>query len=402
MKVDALAGGLATEIDRRIDVTRRSPTLDLVIPVFNEVRNLAPSIRLLGEHLSQLPISWRLTIADNASTDGTWEVAAMLAESVPGVRAVHLPLKGRGRALRAAWSESDATVVAYADVDLSTDLCALYPLVASILSDHSDITIGSRLAPGARVIRGPKRELISRVYNTVLHVVAQAGFSDAQCGFKALRADVARELLPVIENQNWFFDTELLLAAERRGLRIREVPVDWVDDPDSRVHVAATALEDLRGLARLTRSMLAGRAPVPREGGMHLNRQILSFTTVGATTAIMHVALFAAFSSGMAALVANGLALCLAAAANMALNRLLTFGKPSTHRLARDRAEAGAAFLAGLALSSAALGALGLLWPAAPHRAAAAVILLSSAVVLGVRVVLLMAWGFDPVRRSRA
>ena len=164
---------------------------------------------------------------------------------------MHMELPGRGRALRAIWSQSEADVLAYMDVDLSTDLNALLPLVAPLLSGHSDLAIGTRLARGSRVIRGPKRELISRSYNLLLRTLMGARFSDAQCGFKAIRRDQARALLPLTQDTGWFFDTELLVLAERAGLRIHEVPVDWIDDLDSRVDIIATALADLRGMARL-------------------------------------------------------------------------------------------------------------------------------------------------------
>jgi hypothetical protein len=167
------------------------------------------------------------------------------------VRVVHLDKKGRGRALRAAWLQSDARVVAYMDVDLSTDLKALHPLVAPLLSGHSDIAIGSRLARGARVTRGPKREIISRCYMLVLRLSLGAHFTDAQCGFKAVRTSVAKQLLPLVKDEAWFFDTELLILAQRAGLRVHEVPVDWTDDPDSRVAIMRTAIEDLRGVVRL-------------------------------------------------------------------------------------------------------------------------------------------------------
>src|SRR6476620_6478512 len=144
------------------------------------------------------------------------------------------------------------------DVDLSTDLRALLPLVAPLLSGHSDLAIGTRLSRSARVVRGPKREVISRCYNLLLRTTLRTGFSDAQCGFKAIRADRARELLPEVEDTSWFFDTELLVLAERRGLRIHEVPVDWVDDPDSRVDILATAMADLRGIVRLARNVRHG------------------------------------------------------------------------------------------------------------------------------------------------
>ncbi|WP_232303815.1 glycosyltransferase family 39 protein [Pseudofrankia sp. DC12] len=237
--------------------------MEIVIPVHNEEADVGPSVRRLHAFLLDgFPFSFQITIADNASTDGTWALAEELAAGLPGVRATWLPAKGRGRALRAAWSASRAAVVAYMDVDLSTGLGALLPLVAPLISGHSDVAIGSRLAPGARVVRGPKREAISRCYNLLLRATLRTRFSDAQCGFKAARADVVHRLLPYVEDTAWFFDTELLVLAERSGLRIHEVPVDWVDDPDSRVAIVPTALADLRGIARVARGLLTRRLPV--------------------------------------------------------------------------------------------------------------------------------------------
>ena len=214
----------------------RAAQVEIVVPVRDEERDLGPSIRRLAAYLStRFPFRAVVTIADNGSTDRTWAVARALAAEFDAVRTVHLDQSGRGRALRSVWSASDADVLAYMDVDLSTDLNALLPLVAPLLSGHSDLAIGTRLARGARVVRGPRREVISRCYNMLLHATLGAGFSDAQCGFKAIRADKARLLLPLTRDTGWFFDSELLVLAERAGLRIHEVPVDWVDDPDSRV-----------------------------------------------------------------------------------------------------------------------------------------------------------------------
>ncbi len=237
--------------------------VEIVVPVFNEERDLEPSVRRLHAFLrDQFPFEALITIADNASTDTTWDVAHQLAARLDGVRAVHLDAKGRGRALQHVWTSSQARVVAYMDVDLSTDLNALLPLVAPLISGHSDVAIGSRLARTSRVVRGPKRELISRSYNLLLRTTLRARFSDAQCGFKAMRTDVARLLLPHVQDTSWFFDTELLVLAERAGMRIAEVPVDWVDDPDSRVDIRATALADLRGIARLGSALLRGELPL--------------------------------------------------------------------------------------------------------------------------------------------
>jgi glycosyltransferase involved in cell wall biosynthesis len=227
--------------------------VDVVIPVHNEERILASSVRRLHGFLAEeLPFSWRIVIADNASTDRTPLIAARLSDELSGVRLLRLEAKGRGRALRAAWSGSEARVVCYMDADLSTDLRGLLPLLAPLLSGHSAVAIGTRLARDARVARGFKREFISRSYNLLLRVSLRARFSDAQCGFKAVRGDVLDELLAAVRDEEWFFDTELLIVAQRRGLRIHEVPVDWRENPESSVDIIATALADLRGIARVT------------------------------------------------------------------------------------------------------------------------------------------------------
>ena len=237
------------------------PDVEIVIPVYNERVALEGSVRMLHAYLSAaFPFSWQITIVDNASTDGTLQVARRLMYALPEVGAMHLPAKGRGRALRTAWLASHAKVLAYMDVDLSTDLSALLPLIAPLMSGHSDLAIGTRLHRAARVQRSTKRELISRSYNQLLRLVLRARFSDAQCGFKAIRVEAAHELLPLVADQDWFFDTELLVLAERHGMRIHEVPVDWVEDLDTRVDIVPTALADLRGVARL----LVHRTPTVR------------------------------------------------------------------------------------------------------------------------------------------
>src|SRR3954471_24240319 len=286
-----------------------APDVEVVVPVHNEERALALSIRRLHRFLSaEFPFSWRIVIADNASTDITPDIAAVLARELPRVTTIRLEEKGRGRALRAAWSASDARVVCYMDVDLSTDLRGLMPLVAPLLSGHSDVAIGTRLSHGSRVVRGPKRELISRSYNRLLHTALRARFSDAQCGFKAVRREAAGELLPAVRDEGWFFDTELLVAAQRRGMRIHEVPVDWVDDPDSRVDIVATALADLRGVARL---LVDG--PVAR------------FIGVGIVSTLAYALLFVLAHPLLGSDGANALALALTAVGNTAANRRLTF-----------------------------------------------------------------------------
>ena len=238
---------------RRDDtLPHRQVWVEVVVPVYNEQDALPKSIPALCAYLeTYFPYRWSVIIADNASTDNTLAVAEGLAAGDPHVSVMHLEEKGRGRALKAAWSASEADVVAYMDVDLSTNLWSFLPLVAPLATGHSDVAIGSRLLRGAMVTRQWKREVISRCYNLLIKTLFGNGFSDAQCGFKAIKRSVAQELLPEIEDGEWFFDTELLLLAEERGYRISEVPVDWIEDLDSRVDVGSTALKDVKGLLRV-------------------------------------------------------------------------------------------------------------------------------------------------------
>jgi putative flippase GtrA len=387
---------------------RGSPDVDVVVPVFNEEADLGPSVRRLHAYLSRtFPFTWRITIADNASTDGTPAVGASLAEELPGVRMVRLAEKGRGRALRAVWSASDSPVLAYMDVDLSTDLDALLPLVAPLLSGHSDVAIGSRLAPSARVVRGPKREVISRGYNALLRLVLRVRFSDAQCGFKAVRADRARALLPLIRDTGWFFDTELLVLAERTGLRIHEVPVDWVDDPDSRVDIVRTAMDDLRGVARLARDLATGRLPVAQlraefrraPAGATFVGQALRFAAVGVASTLAHLGLYVLLRTAMPAVAANALALLVTALGNTAANRRFTFEVEGRDGAVRHHLQGLALFGAGLALSSGALSGLYLADPTPARALEIGVLVVANAVTTALRFVAMRWWVFAPAVR---
>jgi glycosyltransferase involved in cell wall biosynthesis len=234
-------------------------TVEVVLPVYNEEQALKQNVELLVRYLEdELPFAWRVTIADNASADATPFLVSALAARHERVHLLRLERRGRGFALRTAWLASDADVVSYMDVDLSTNLESFLPLVAPLVSGHSEVAIGTRLARQAHVRRRLKREVLSRGYNLLVHAGFRAGFSDAQCGFKALRADVARRLVPLVEDDGWFFDTELLLLAERNGLRIHEVPVDWIEDLDSRVDLLPTIAGDLAGLWRMRRAFWSG------------------------------------------------------------------------------------------------------------------------------------------------
>jgi glycosyltransferase involved in cell wall biosynthesis len=240
--------------------TPNTVLVNVTIPVFNEETRLQRSIPKLHAFLSEhCRFKFEIVIADNASTDRTLEIARLFSETHPTVRAVHLDQKGRGRALKNVWCETQAEVLSYMDVDLSTDLYAFPPLIEGLVSGGFDVAIGSRLLKPSLTTRGFKREVISRSYNRLIKLFFHTRFSDAQCGFKAITRKAASCLLPLVEDNEWFMDTELLILAERLGCRIFDLPVHWVDDSDSRVKIWRTALEDLRGLARVKRNLAAGK-----------------------------------------------------------------------------------------------------------------------------------------------
>jgi len=386
---------------------QRVTDVEIVVPVHNEQQDLEPSIRRLHHYLTErFPLRWQVTIADNASHDQTWGIACRLATELDGVRAVHLAAKGRGLALRVAWLSSNASVVAYMDVDLSTDLDALLPLVAPLLSGHSDLAIGSRLARGARVVRGPKREVISRGYNLLLRATLRHECSDAQCGFKAMRADVARALIPLVEDNGWFFDTELLSLAEHNGLRIHEVPVDWVDDPDSRVHLGSTIAGDLKGVSRMLRRFVAGEGAIPLDGGVRrgdltpgLAGQAVRFAGIGMATTAMFAVLFLLLAGPLGPIPADIIALGICAAVNVMANRRVTFyGRGRVG----GRAGGRRGFLLGLALAAVPLAlsittlvALGVAGEPSPGAELAALMVVNAAVGVA-RFEVMRRWVFGP------
>jgi glycosyltransferase involved in cell wall biosynthesis len=229
-------------------------TVDIVVPVYNEERALPESIPTLRAFLesNDFPQDWRIIIGDNASTDDTPAVGRRLEDASGGrVSYVRIERKGRGFALKQIWGASAADIVSYMDVDLSTGIDAFPALIGAISDRRFDVAIGSRLAAGARVSRSLKRRVLTRGYNTIIRAAFFTRFSDAQCGFKAVRTSAFKRMLPLIEDNNWFFDTELLILAEKLGYRIADIPVEWVEDQDTRVKIAATVTEDLRGLLRL-------------------------------------------------------------------------------------------------------------------------------------------------------
>jgi putative flippase GtrA len=392
-----------------LEVVEAAPVLEVVIPVHDEEVALPRAVAAVTAYLDTLPWTWRITIADNASTDGTPLVARRLAHEDARVHVRRLEEKGRGRALKRVWESSDADVLLYMDVDLSTDLNALMPLVAPIVSGHSDLAIGTRLSRGSRVVRGPRRELISRTYNTILRSTLGARFSDAQCGFKAIDREVARVLLPMVEDDTWFFDTELLVLAERSGLRIHEVPVDWVDDPDSRVDVVRTALDDLRGIRRLGWGLLTGRVPVDRvreqlrpmevrRDAGRLGTQTAIFATVGVASTVAYAVLFLLLRHLMPALAANATALLLTAIANTAANRRYTFGVRGRSEALRHHLQALLVFGVGLGLTSGSLWALRASAPDTSRWVEVGVLTAANLFVTVMRFVAMRVWIFSGPR----
>ncbi len=380
-------------------------SLDIVVPVYNEQATLDTSIRRLHDYLTgQIDTTWRITIADNASTDATAAIADRLAGELPGVIAVHLAEKGRGRALKYVWGHSPAEVLVYLDEDLSTDLAALPPLVAPLLSGHSDLAIGTRLGRSARVARGSRREFISRSYNLLLRGTMAVRFTDAQCGFKAIRHDVADRLLPHVEDNAWFFDTELLILAERAGMRIHEIPVDWVDDPHSSVDIVSTAVEDVRGMLRVGTNIARGRIPLeaiyaefgrrPFARSPGFFGQVVRFGVVGVLSTAAFALLYLALQGVMAAQAANFVALLLTTSANTGANRRFTFGVRGRPGAVKHQFQGLIVFGIAWAMTSGSLVLLNLVVPNASAQAQLIVLTVANLLATLVRFALLRLWVF--------
>lgn len=377
---------------------------EIVLPVRDEQAVLEVSVRRLHRYLTErLPVRWKVTIVDNGSTDATRSIAEALAAELDGVGAIGVEEPGRGRAVRTAWMASTAQIVAYMDIDLSTDLDALLPVLAPLMSGHSDVSVGTRLGPRASVVRGARREFVSRSYNLLLATVLRTGFSDAQCGFKAVRGDVARALLPLVEDEGWFFDTELLVLAEDAGLRIHEVPVDWVDDPDSSVRVVADARLALRRVWRLlwgpARRLPPGALPavsqrvVPK---MSRSTRLVRFCSIGVVSSIVFAVMFAVLVGPVGATLADIIALLTCTVANTAANRRLTFDLRGAARRGRQLASGLVVGAVPLVLNLVgllvleAIGVTSLPWQLAT-------LTLVNLVAATFRFVLLSAWVFRPV-----
>ncbi|TQL39086.1 glycosyl transferase family 2 [Salinispora arenicola] len=341
---------------------------EIAIPIHNEEKVLVASIHRLRRHLQKhFPYPFVITIADNGSTDRSWELATQLAGELPDVRAIRVPVKGRGGAIRYAWTHSEATVVAYMDVDLSIDLDAFAPLVAAVMSGHSDIAIGTRYAQGSFVARSAKRAFFSRALNSLLRNVLGARFSDAMCGFKAARRESIQPILRMVTDNRWFFDPEMLLYAQRSGLRIHEVPVVCIDDPDSSVHVIRDAADDLRAMVGVARRLTGGLASP-------------WFVAVWMLCTALYAVLYVALDRVLPMWWANALALVVAVLANTAALRTFSFGVRGAARAIRYQLATWLDFALRLVLSSMAITALFLIGASIPAPVEAAVVFGSIAI----------------------
>ena len=229
----------------------KKATVDIVVPVYNEEKILEKSISTLTDFLKKnFKHDWQIIIADNASIDKTLEIANNLSKKYKKVKVLHLDQKGRGRALRAAWTQSKADIVSYMDVDLSTDL-TFFPLMIDSLLQGYDVATGSRLMKGAEIKRSLKREILSRGYNVLVRLILGVNYKDSQCGFKAVTREIVDKIVPEVKDNAWFFDSELLFRAHKRGYKIKEIPVKWIEDEDSRVKIVNTVTNYLKSIAVL-------------------------------------------------------------------------------------------------------------------------------------------------------
>lgn len=374
-----------------------SQSVDIVIPTYNEEKAITACVETLVSYVEHLGLDYTITVADNGSTDATPNLVQGLVEKYEQVRLLRIVEKGKGIAIRTAWAQSTADIVAYMDVDLSTDLNALGALLMPLMTGHSEVAIGTRLSPSSRVERGTKREFVSRGYNLLMRVLMNARFSDAHCGFKAFRTSVAQQLIPYVKDNTWFFDAEILLLAERAGYRITEVPVDWVDDPDTKVDIFKTAKIDLQGMCRVRRAIAKREIPfqdfdvVARPGSE--TGKVIRFIVIGVMTTVVYTVLFWVLTHILSnVFAANFTAMLLAAIVNTIWNRAYTFQVDKSDYRATDHIMGVVVFLVGYGFSSMALWLLHYFDPGSHAFAETAVVTLANLVVTLVKYICFRIW----------
>ncbi|EME64708.1 glycosyltransferase [Amycolatopsis decaplanina] len=406
-----------TAAPRVAPASRTTATVEIVIPVLNEERALRGCITTLSAFLGDgFPFPWSITIADNGSTDRTWEIATELAERNPRISARRVPVRGRGAAIKATWGSSTADIVAYMDVDLSTGLESLLPLIAPLVSGHCEITIGTRLGRGSRIRRSLKREIVSRTYNAITRHVFGLRSTDTSAGFKAARREAVLGLLDAVEDDHWFFDTEMLMLAEHNGLRVHEVPLDWVEDVDSRVKVTQTAMGNLKGLVRVGRAIAAGKGRVdvpeiPQLRATHPDAvlaepraatlaKFLGFAVIGVISTVLYTLLYLPLRVPLTPAGANLVALVLVGVANTEANRRWTFNRGGGHRLGLHT-RAAILFATTYLLTTLAVTGLHLIAPGSGPVVELLVLIVAYGLMTLLRFVALDRWVFARHRKER-
>jgi glycosyltransferase involved in cell wall biosynthesis len=237
---------------------------DIALPVYNEEATLKFQVRRLDDYLNTLNFDeheFRILISDNGSLDQTKQVAEILANEIQRVSLIVVGEKGVGLALRKAWENSDADVVGYMDLDLSTDITHLNEVIAIFTQDNCDVLNASRLLPLSEVSNRKKiRSLTSRGLNILIRSIFKTNLSDAMCGFKFVKRSTLESAIKCGATSNgWFFVAQLLLVAEMTGLRVREIPISWVDDGNSKVKIVQLIKQYIFEIFKLRKTIMQSK-----------------------------------------------------------------------------------------------------------------------------------------------
>ncbi|MBD3359736.1 MAG: glycosyltransferase [Candidatus Buchananbacteria bacterium] len=223
----------------------------LALPVYNEEKVLEKSVlKLYNYFKNNIKDDWQIVIVNNASIDKTKKVADSLAQKFLKVDSLNLEDKGRGNALKNVWQKYEADIYAYCDIDLATDIFAFKKLFNSIINGSANIAIGARYIKGSQTKRTLNRLIYSKVYIFLVRLFFPTKIKDFQCGFKAVDKKTVSEILPLVKDKEWFFDTELLLIAEKNDFKIKEIAVQWKENPETKVKFIRTIYDYIENLIK--------------------------------------------------------------------------------------------------------------------------------------------------------
>jgi uncharacterized membrane protein YbhN (UPF0104 family) len=210
--------------------------VSVVLPAYNEANRIEDTVKVVKDTLEKLDYGYEIIIAEDGSTDGTDEIAKRLSSRDPRIVHLHSDNRlGRGKALTNAMEIAKGDVVVYLDVDLSTDMDHLKELIDAVAKEGYDIATGSRLLKDSQTERPFKRDFASKVYNFLVRLMLGSKLRDHQCGFKAFKRSSVLKLLRDVKDNHWFWDTEVLVLAQRKGLRVKEIPVKWKQSGETKV-----------------------------------------------------------------------------------------------------------------------------------------------------------------------